>query len=326
MSCVLTRLAKYVKKTSNYNRELPARMSSTTKTPRAAPRDRSAAPTTRALAESTARRRAAARNDPWTRVQDAKLLNAWRDNKTGQDLADAVGGGRTPEECQERLDKHVPKRPPLAYAWDPANPLKHSAVFRAGLTEEQRNMPEQQLKKLWLRESQSTCEKAVRSFVNCGLGRDGWNSKPNCARILSKAGLHPDFLQQGSRRGPPLRLTTTFSKKLISLFATAEAMSHHRETCLKMLAAEKKVNLDDLNDDDFEKRNKRVYEFLKWLAACADASGDGADEETEMPTWRDISSICQRTVKPPFEPVPVDAGLSNPAFARQFRRHVQVLI
>ena len=295
-----------------------------TKTPRAAPRDRSgpAQPTEKALARSARGRKAVAtRNDPWTRVQDSKLLAAYIQNKTGQELADAVGGGRTAEECQDRLHgKHplVPKRLLLAYAWDPAKPLKHSAVFRAALTEEERNMSEPQLKKLWLKESQSTCIKAVKSFVNCDLG-GSWGTKPNCARILSKAGLHPAFLDQR----PSPRLTTAFTDRRKDLIRNAESLRQHRETCLKLLAAETKVNLEDLNDDEFEKRDKRAYDRLRWKAACGDALADDADAETQMPTKGEIPEISQRTVSPPFEPVPVDARLSNPAFARQFRRHDQ---
>ena len=293
---------------------------STTKTPRAAPRDRSgpAQPSAAALARSERARKAqAASQHPWTAVEDAKLLLAYTQGKTGQALADAVGT-RDAAECQKRLAKLVPKRPLLAYEWDPANPLKHSAVFRAKLTEVQRNMRAPQLEKLWKEESLATCVKAVKCAVNCGLD-EGWNTVPNCAEILSKAGLHPDFLKQK----PKPRLTAAFSKKKKEIYGAAEAMRRHRDHCQKLLAAEKKVNLADLNDDEFEKKNKRVYEFLKSKAACGDAISDGACEETQMPTQDEITEISQRTVNPPFEPVPVGAGLSNPAFARQFRRHAQ---
>ena len=303
-------------------------MSSTPRPPRAAPRNRSgppAQPSAATLARSAKAHKSAAtraRNDPWTRVQDSKLLKAYIQNKTGQALADAVGGGRTPDECTERLHSKsgglVPKRLFLVYEWNPAEPHKHSAVFRAKLTEEQRNMQAPQLEQLWLQESKATCEKAVGCVINCGLDA-GWNTVPNCAEILSKMGLHPDFLQQRLKR----RLTKTFTDRRKALLGAAEATRTHRETCMKRLAAETKVNLADLNDDDFQRRDKRAYDHLRRLAACADALADDADAETQMPTGAEVPEISQRTVKPPFEPVPVDARLSNPAFARPFRRHDQ---
>ena len=307
-------------------------MSSTTKTPRAAPRDRSG-PAAQLTAKGQARANRgqnvlASKQNPWTRVQDAKLLNAWHGDKTGQALADAVGDGRSASECTERLEKLVPKpvtrQSRLAYAWDPANPQKHAAVFRAALTEEERNTSEQQLKKLWMEQSNATCEQATKCVLNC-LGAD-WNaSRDIMAEKLAKMGLHPAFLSRfGSRgRGPPPRLTTSFSKKKQTLFATADAMKRHREHCMLVLSGGKKVNLADLNDDDFEKKDKRAYDRLRSRAAFADVLADDADVETQMPTRAEIPEISQRTVNPPFEPVPVDARLSNPAFARQFRRHDQ---
>ena len=272
---------------------------STTKTPRTAPRDRSgpAQPTEKALARSAAASRSAAtRNDPWTRVQDSKLLKAYIQNKTGQALADAVGT-RDAAECQKRLDKLVPKRPLLAYEWNPADPQKHSAVFRAALPVSLQNMRAPQLEDLWLQESKATCEKAVRCVFNCGLG-GSWDTKSNCARILSEAGLHPDFLKQK----PRTRLTSSFSKKRDALFLLAGNTQRHRNHCLQMLAAEKKANLADLNDDEFEKKDKRAYDFLRWKAGCADALADDADAETQMPTKDEITEIARRTISPPFEP------------------------
>lgn len=276
------------------------------------------------MARFASRQRSAAtrvRNDPWTRVQDAKLLKAWHQDKTGQELADAVGDGRSPDECTERLHgRHglVPKRRFVAYKWDPNEPFKHSAVFRAALTEEQRNMPEPQLKKLWMEQNKPTCNKAIKSVFNCGLGLH-WDTIPNCAGILSNAGLHPAFLEQR----PKLRLTTAFSRRRTELLSLASHTQRHRQHCVKLVAGEIKVSLEALNDDEFEKKNKRVYNLLRWKASCGDAIGDGADVETQMPGEREIPQISQRTVNPPFEPVPVGAGLSNPAFARQFRRHDQ---
>ena len=303
-------------------------MSSTPRPPRAAPRNRSgppAQPSAATLARSAKAHKSAAtraRNDPWTRVQDSKLLKAYIQNKTGQALADAVGGGRTPDECTERLHSKsgglVPKRLFLVYEWNPAEPHKHSAVFRAKLTEEQRNMQASQLEKLWLHKSRATCQKAVECVINCGL-EAGWNTRPKCAEILSKMGLHPDFLKQNPRQ----RLTSSFSRKKTESLALATATRTHREHCLKLLAGEEQVSLDDLNDDDFEKKDQRAYRNLRWKAACVDALADDADAATQMPTQGEIPEISRRTVKPPFEPVPVDARLSNPAFARPFRRHDQ---
>jgi len=291
--------------------------------PRGKPRDRSepAAPSVATLARFDRQARAAAtraRNDPWTRVQDAKLLKAWREGKTDQALADAVGGGRTAEACQKRLHGTgglVPKRLYIAYEWNPADPQKHSAVFRAALPVSLQNMRAPQLEQLWLQESKATCTKAVKSVVNCGLPPN-WCTVPNCARILGQMGLHPDFLKQK----PRLRLTEKFSKEKTLFFALAGTTRKHRDTCLRLLAAETKVNLADLNDDEFEKKDKRAYDLLRRLAACGDALADGANAETQMPTKDEIPEISQRTVKPPFEPVPIGAGLANPAFARQFRR------
>ena len=299
-------------------------MSSTTKKPRAAPRDRSgpAQPTAKGQARSAAVSKGnATRSNPWTRVQDAKLLKAWREDKTDQALADAVGCGRSAEECQDRLHGKgglVPKRLFIAYEWNASKPREHSEVFRAALTEKQRKMSAPQLEKLWKEESLETCLKAVKSVVNCGLDA-GWTSKPKCAEILGLMGLHPDFLQQRLKR----RLTEGFTDRKKALFGTADATRRHRDHCLKTLASEKQVSLEDLNDDDFEKRDQRAYNHLRSKACCADAISDGANEETQMPTWPETSEIARRTISPPFEPVPVGAGLANPAFARQFRRHAQ---
>ena len=300
---------------------VPEPMSST-KTPRPAPRNRSgppAQPSAAALARSAARKKTwTRRNDPWTRIQDAKLLKAWHQDKTGQELADAVGDGRTEDECEDRLHGKsglVPKRRFLAYAWDPTDPLKHSAAFRAALPVSLQNMQAPQIKELWLEESQSTCILGVQCVVNCGLER-GWNSKSNCAEILGEMRLHPDFLEQR----PKPRLTKAFSDRSQILFSMAEATQRHRQHCMKLLSGDNKLLLADLNDGNFEKKDRKAYDKLKWKAACGDVIGDGADVETQMPKWAETPEISQRTVKPPFEPVPVDANLSNPAFARQFRR------
>jgi len=297
---------------------------SSTKTPRAAPRDRSgppAEPSAAALARSAATSRGnATKEDPWTRVQDSKLLKAYIQNKTGQALADAVGT-RDAAECQKRLDKLVPKRLFIAYEWNESKPREHSEVFRAALPSSLQNMRASQLEKLWMKELMPTCKKAVVCVVNCGLG-EGWTTKPNCARILGLMGLHPDFLKQNPRQ----RLTKTFADRRRDLFKETAYTRTHRETCLKRLAGDRKASLEDLNDDEFEKRDKRAYNHLRSKACCADAISDGANEATQMPIDSDEPEIAQRTINPPFEPVPVDAGLSNPAFARQFRRQLKVSI
>ena len=78
----------------------------------------------------------------WKRDEEDRLLLAFQEGKTGQALADAMGGGRNQGECERKLKKLMPteKTTLLAYGWDEKTPRKHTEKIRKLLLAEEQNL------------------------------------------------------------------------------------------------------------------------------------------------------------------------------------------
>jgi len=270
-----------------------------------------APPSARTLAQQS---RAAA----WTRRQEDDLLVAFEDGKTEQALADAVGGGRSVQECERKLERLTPSVKQLAYDWDPKKPRKHTAKIRASLPAAEQNLSKAALTKLWKPESAEFRQDAIERVVNVGLG-SAWNNPKTMLDILVEMGLPPGAFRMTPK--PPKRLTKPFKKHSEIIRSVIQGVRLNRAAREAMLAGEPLQSPYALLNDDGSRLDQACYGEMRTKGCLLVAISLGANEETEMPTIDDLTEIVGWTVRPSFERLNLPrakTSFAHAAYARQF--------
>jgi hypothetical protein len=256
----------------------------------------------------------------WTRNDEDRLLLALEDGKTGQELADAVGGGRTVKECEAKLEKLKPLQQ-LAYPWDPSDPRKHTEKIRAQLPAAEQNLSATVLQGLWASENDKTCVDAVKRVLNLNLG-ERWDKKPQCMEKLVAMGLPPSaFAKRPGFRRPPLRLSETFKRHSESLKTLMHNVTVNRAARAEMLAGAPRRSPYALLNDDGTRKDQSCYAEMRSKACCLVALSMGANPNMEMPTAFDFVEISQWTTKPSFERLALPRekeSFAEASYARQF--------
>ena len=253
----------------------------------------------------------------WTRQEVDNLLIGFEDGKTGQELADAVGGGRSREECEKKLKRLMPP-PQLAYDWDEHKPRKHTEKIRAELPAAEQNLSAPKLRSLWLAEREEFCVDAVKRVVNINLGELA-SAKKECVRKLVLMGLPPSAFRTNPK--PKLRSTDPFRRRSRIVQTNMISVASNRAAREAMLAGDPLQSPYALLNPDGTRQDKACYEEMRKKGACLVAIGMGANEETEMPTGADLPEIVAWTTKPSFERLKLPrakTSFAEASFARQF--------
>ena len=258
----------------------------------------------------------------WLPGEQDKLLVAFEDGKTGQELADAVGGGRTAAECARRLKELTPPSARLlAYDWDPKKPRKHTAKIRASLPAAEQNLSKAALTKLWKPESREVRIDAVKRILNVNLG-ELWVRDENTLNILVETGLPPAaFAKRPGFHRPPLRQTEPFKRHSDGTRGLMRGVQSNRRAREAMLSGKPLRSPYAWVNDDGTRMDQACYNEMYTKGCLLAAIALGANEETEMPRKEDKPEIVGWTTHPSFERLDLPrakTSFAEASYARQF--------
>ena len=280
---------------------------------RASARGASSGPAAPSRASLSARSKAA----NWKRPEENALLVAFEDGKTDQALADAVGGGRSVQDCERKLKELTLPTTLLVFDWDKQKPRKHTEKIRASLPQADRNPSKEDLTKLWTLESPAFRQDCIERVVNVGLGQ-GWNGPKSSLEILVLTGLPPSAFRMTPK--PPKRLTKAFKKRMEIVKNLILSVQRNRAAREAMLAGEPLQSPYAWLNPDGTRMDWATYSEMRTKSCLLVCISLGAKEESEMPTGPDLPEIVRWTVLPPFERLALPrtkTSFAEASYARQ---------